>query len=68
VWRSQIREGNQLIAQIDAFARSHGSVPSGLAEVGVQATAPDHFFYERCDKTHYILWFGTTLGESMTYD
>ena len=66
VWRGEIREGNRLISEIDAFRRSHSRLPSELSEVGTRA-AEQQFFYQKCSETNYVIWFGTTLGESITY-
>ena len=68
VWRDDIREGNRLISEIEAFDRNHGRLPSELSEVSSSAAERKRLLYERCSETHYIVWFGTTLGESMTYD
>lgn len=68
VWRSEIRKGNQLIAEIEAFQRERGRLPAELSEITNYAAAQDRLSYLRCGETRYIVWFGTTLGESMTYD
>ena len=68
VWRSNIRDADRLIAQIESFRQNRGRLPAGLSEVSESAAGQDRFFYEKCDGTHYIVWFGTRLGESMTYD
>ena len=67
VWHSEIREGNRLISDIEAFRRDHGRLPAELSEFSKGTAEQEKLFYQRCDETRYIVWFGTTLGESMTY-
>ena len=67
IWRSEIRKGNRLISDIEAFHRVHGRLPAELSELSKGPTEQEKLFYQRCDETSYIVWFGTTLGESMTY-
>jgi hypothetical protein len=67
VWRSEIREGNRLISGIEAFQRAHGRLPAELSELNKDAVQQGKLFYQMCDETSYVVWFGTTLGESMTY-
>jgi hypothetical protein len=67
-WSSQIRQGNHLVAQIESYRKMNGHLPSELTEIGQITSEAEPFFYERCSDTKYILWFGTELGESMTYN
>jgi len=39
-----------------------------MNEVGVDPLTSNQYFYQACDNRRYLVWFGTTLGESMTYD
>jgi hypothetical protein len=72
VWKAEIRDGNSLISQINSFQQSHGRLPLDLSELGndtAQAAEKKGLSYERCSSgVHYIVWFGTTLGESVSYD
>jgi hypothetical protein len=68
VFRKEIRRGNQIISKIDAFHSTHGRFPASMQEVGVGFPDADRFFYEQCDQDRFVVWFGTRLGESMTYD
>jgi len=43
-------------------------LPASMQELGVGPPEADRFFYEKCSETRFIVWFGTRLGESMTYD
>lgn len=70
VWlfhHSDFKVGKQIISRVEAFRASHGHLPDNLKDVGM--TEDDLSVYYRKDgDTHYIIWFGTTLGESETYD
>ena len=68
VWCNEIREGNRLISDIEAFRRNPGHLPAELSEISNGVAEQERLFYQRCSQTPYIVWFGTTLGESMTYD
>jgi len=67
VCRGEIRDGNRLISEIEAFQRSHSRLPSQLSEVSSRAAEQQLLFYQKCSETKYVIWFGTTLGESITY-
>lgn len=70
VWlfqRRDFRTGNEIISRVESFRQSHGYLPGSLKDIGV--TDPDlRVFYCRAGDNEYIVWFGTTLGESETYD
>ena len=65
-WRD-FRNGNEIISRVEAFRTSHGHLPESLQDVGM--TDPDlRVFYRKTNDSEYIVWFGTTLGESETYN
>jgi hypothetical protein len=65
-WRD-FRKASEVISRVEAFRKSHRSLPETLDEVGM--ADPDlKVFYRRNGDTQYYVWFGTTLGESETYD
>ena len=68
VYRGKIREGNAVIAQIEAFRSEHHKLPVSMEEAGALQADPKRIYYEPCNDHMYLVWFGTTLGESMTYD
>jgi hypothetical protein len=68
VYSSEIKQGSQMAEDIESLRQRHGALPSALRGIGVSDRDQDRFFYQRCDANHYILWFGTMLGESMIYD
>jgi hypothetical protein len=64
---SDFRTGNEIVSRVEAFrARHNGALPETLEQIGI--SDEDQVFYEKVDRHAYIVWFGTTLGESETYD
>jgi hypothetical protein len=68
VFSREFRQGNEIVRSIDAFRERGGKLPASLSEVGVTGKDQDRYFYQACVNGQYIVWFGTTLGKSMTYD
>lgn len=66
-WSADISQGNELVRQIETFHRTRGRLPDSLDEVSPYEENRGKLFYERCSGSQYIVWFGTTLGHSMTY-
>jgi len=68
VWVREIDKGNTVVRKIEEFRQQHGRLPNSMNEVGVDPLTSNQYFYQACDNRRYLVWFGTTLGESMTYD
>lgn len=68
VFRKEVRRGNAIISKIDAFHRQRRRLPTSMDEIGISAPDANRFFYEKCSDRRFLVWFGTRLGESMTYD
>jgi hypothetical protein len=68
VWSSKIHRANRLIHQVESFQSAQGHLPATIEEMGKPVVDRDRYFYQKCSESRYIVWFGTTLGESMTYD
>lgn len=62
-----IRLGNQYVAKINKYYLAKGKLPNSLSEVGGMDSEEGPIYYERKDTSSFILWFGTTVGESITY-
>lgn len=67
-YRTELRTGNMIISRVESFKAVHGHLPENLNEVGIANADSLNVFYRREGSERYIVWFGTTLGESMTYD
>jgi hypothetical protein len=69
IWiRHRIRQGNRVAHEIDAYRQRQGHLPASLEDVGEPDTEEGPIYYKQCSDTRYILWFGTTLGHSMSWD
>jgi predicted small secreted protein len=64
---SKRRAGNDIVAKIERFKKSTGHLPSALSDIGVTADENCPCYCKTGDG-NYIVWYGTTLGESDTYD
>jgi hypothetical protein len=67
LYRRQLKTGNLIVSRVEAYRTSHGDVPDSLEALGVDEESVK-VFYRKENAQRYIVWFGTTLGESMTYD
>jgi hypothetical protein len=66
VWLFHYHEfgiGDEIVSRVEAFRASHGRLPESLKEVGMDDADPK-VCYRRISDDEYIVWFGTTLGES----
>lgn len=60
--------GNKLIGQVEQFRKQHDRLPESAAEMGIQQDESGPVFYQKQSANHYIVWYGTGVGESMVYD
>lgn len=61
-------EGNQFIAKIESFKKDKNRLPNSLKNVGIEEKEEGPVYYLKTSETTYKVWFGTSLGESVTYD
>jgi hypothetical protein len=73
VWRPvrllcwhEFRAGNKIISRIDTYRNTHGRLPESLNEIGISDS--DGVYYQKSGSNDFVVWFGTSLGESETYD
>lgn len=57
--------GNQIIARVEAFKKDRGRLPDKLEDLGINDDSG--VSYCKVSDDEYIVWFGTTLGESETF-
>jgi hypothetical protein len=71
-WMSQANQrlGEQVVRKIEAFKTAKGRLPEDLPEIGitVQSLSEPPVYYRKDSPDHYIVWYGLSLGKSMTYD
>jgi hypothetical protein len=65
---SKQKIGDQVLEQVEAFRRTNGRLPANLTEIGIKETEEGPIYYQQKTTSTYTLWYGTTLGESVTYD
>jgi hypothetical protein len=58
----------QIILKIDKFSHEKGRMPLSLSEVGVPESEEGPIYYRRLTDSTYEVWYGTGLGESVTYN
>ena len=61
------KQGNEIRDRIEAYRHDHGQLPPDLTTLGITETEEGPIYYQKEDATNYILWFGMSLGESVTY-
>jgi hypothetical protein len=64
---SEVTEANKIISAVDSFQAKHNYLPETLNEAGIDESDSGPYYMKSADNT-YIIWFGTTLGESATYE
>jgi hypothetical protein len=68
VWRDRIREGEELATRVETFRQEHHRLPESLEETGLRNPDSLRLYYSKCNDSQYFIWFGSSLGESMTYN
>lgn len=65
----ELRLGNEIVAQVEAFRRGQGRLPEDLSELGYRNADELSVFYTKTGDHHYVVSFGTwSLGVSEAYD
>lgn len=59
-----IQRGKNIILRIESFKSIEKHLPNSLKEIEVE---DEEIFYNKYDSIHYLLWYGTALGESVIY-
>ena len=64
---SERKASNEIIAKVEQFKKSTGRLPEALSDIGLKEndSCP---CYCKTSNDSYIVWYGTTLGESDTFD
>jgi len=61
------KQGDELIKKIEDYKEESGKLPKTLEDLGIKETLDGPLFYVKCDSVNYMIYYGTTLGESMYY-
>ena len=62
-----IKEAEIVIDKIEHYKALKGYYPNTLADVGFDYDESGPLFYQKNNSISYLLYFGTTLGESKIY-
>jgi len=60
-------KGNSVIQKIELYKLKHGQLPDKISDLGIKDNLEGPIFYWKVDSVNYMVWFNTSLGESMTY-
>ncbi len=68
-WRARqlMRQSVPIQTSLEAYRQQRARYPVSLSEIGIVEREEGPIYYRRESESAYILWFGTTLGESETY-
>jgi len=67
-YRSKARAANKVIAAVNSFQSRNGRLPNSLADVGLEDFELGPVYYRKTSDRTYVVWFGTVIGESATYE
>ena len=67
LYRERFAAGEEVIERVERYRQQHGNLPESLHESGMEERLDGPVYYTRRDSERYEVWFGTTLGESITY-
>jgi hypothetical protein len=57
-----------IVPKVEEFRQKHGRLPNDLSEMGIAEEDESCPCYCKTSNKDFIVWYGTTLGESDTYD
>lgn len=57
-----------VLAQIETFQAQNHRLPQNLTEMGLPETESGPIYYDKKTDDRFLLWYGTDLGASRTYD
>jgi hypothetical protein len=64
------RLGEEAVRKIESFRTTHQRLPESLNEIGIEVKSESDppVYYRKESSDRYTVWYGLSLGESMTYD
>ena len=60
--------GNDLVARVEQYRVESGELPLDARALGIDARIEGPVYYRRVNGSRYEMWYGTDLGESVTYE
>jgi len=65
--RPNVERGDSVVAKVEQFRKSNGHLPNALSDIGTKEEENCPCYCKTGDDS-YIVWYGTSLGESDAYD
>jgi hypothetical protein len=68
-WREHrlMEQSKPIQVSLESYRVTHGYYPAALSRIGVVEKEDGPIYYSRESDSSYLLWFGTSLGESMRF-
>ena len=63
-----MRQAEPIQASLESYRQQYGHYPDSISQIGLVEREEGPLYYQRESESSYILWFGTTLGESVTFN
>jgi hypothetical protein len=64
---SKRKSSENVVAKVEQFRKSNGRLPNALSDIGTKEDESCPCYCKTGDDS-YIVWYGTTLGDSDAYD
>ena len=61
LYRQEIRQGNDLVRNIEKFRQERGHLPGSMDDLPISGVNVESVFYDKCSESHCVVWFGTRL-------
>jgi hypothetical protein len=61
------KDGDIIVHKIEDYRMHNAKLPNDLRAIGIDEKEDGPFYYMKKDSLNYVLWFGTSVGESTIY-
>ncbi len=65
--KRMIKKGDEIVGLVEQFKMEHGRLPNNMVELKIDTALYEKICYLKHDSINFKIWFGTSLGESITY-
>jgi hypothetical protein len=65
---SKQTKGDEIVAKVENFRVNKHRLPKSLSAIGIGETEEGPIYYKQLSETRYQVWYGSRVGESVTYD
>ena len=60
-------QAERMVEKIELFRAENKRLPESVEELGFEESEQGPVYYRKRNDEHYEVWYGTSLGESVTY-